>query len=122
VANNQHVGSGPSIRFTVKRVGRFWFRPSEGRSFVALGTDPFISRGERGTPFVVQMLTRGGSVLQVFPAESRKAGNDVIDRLRRELAGAASLASFLEGHGVPTHRIHDAVVEAQREGHHTPRE
>jgi hypothetical protein len=68
------------------------------------------------------MLTRGGSVLQVFPAESRKAGNDVIDRLRRELASAASIESFLEGHGVPTHRIQDAVAEAQREGHHTPRE
>jgi hypothetical protein len=80
-----------------------------GRQASHWATTPTCAAVSGGTPFVVQMLTRAGSVLQEFPAESREAGNDVINRLRQDLASAADLESFLEGFGVPTHLIRAAV-------------
>jgi hypothetical protein len=104
-----------AIRFRVERdrgYGRFWMRSSKGRwTGVGLGEEPFQRRSQRGTPFIVRMVTSEGTVLQEFPAASREAGKDVVDRLRRELDQAPTVAVFLEGHGVPTRLLRAAVAD-----------
>jgi hypothetical protein len=60
---------------------------------------------ERQKPFVVEIRSDSGDLLTSYAADSAEAASVMVEDLRRELVECGGLGTFLEQHGVPTHKI-----------------